>query len=67
MLPCLLVQSADPAPTDVVCTIAAEHLMHVIDQVGCAMPIEFIASQFEQLKKIANRKCISPQVSLLIF
>jgi hypothetical protein len=67
MLSRLLVQSADPAPTDIVRTIAAEHPMHVVDQVGCAMPIEFIASQFEQRKKIANGKCISPQVSLLIF
>ena len=30
--------------------------MHLIDQVRCAAPIEFIASPIEQLKKIANRK-----------
>ena len=41
--------------------------MHLNDQVGCTTAIEFIASPFEQLKKIANRKCISPKVSLLIF
>ena len=41
--------------------------MHLINQIGCAAPIEFIASSFEQLKKIANRKGVSPKVSLLIF
>ena len=40
--------------------------MHLIDQVPCAAPIEFIAGAFEQLKKIANCKCIGPEVSLLI-
>jgi hypothetical protein len=50
-----------------VTAVPAEHLMHLIDQVCCATPIEFIASPVEQLKKIANRKCISPKVSLLIF
>jgi hypothetical protein len=38
--------------------------MQLIDQVGCPTPTEFIASPFEQLKKIANRKCVSPKVSL---
>ena len=41
--------------------------MHLIDQVGCTTAIEFIASAFKQLKKIANRKCIGPEVALLIF
>jgi hypothetical protein len=61
------IQAADPALTNIVTAITPEHLIHLVDQVSCATAIEFIASPFEQLKKIANRKGVGPKVSLLIF
>jgi hypothetical protein len=61
------VKATDPALTNIIGAITREDLMHLIDQVGCTTAIESIASPFEQLKKIANRKGVSPKVSLLIF
>jgi hypothetical protein len=55
-----IVQAADPALTNIIAAITPEHLMHLIDQIGCTTAIEFIACPFEQLKKIANRKGVSP-------
>jgi hypothetical protein len=59
--------TANPASTDIIGAIPAEHLMHLNDQVGCTTAIEFVAGAFEQLEKIANRKCVGPKVPLLSF
>src|SRR3989440_12158578 len=62
--PGLVVKSTDPAAAHIIIAISPEHLMHLIDQFHCVAPMYLIACSREQLEKVANGKCIGPEVSL---
>src|SRR5207244_13350210 len=62
--PSLVIKSTDPAAAHIIIAISPEHLMHLIDQFYCVAPMCLIAGSREQLEKIANGKCIGPEVSL---
>src|SRR5215467_11921506 len=60
------IKSADPPATDIVIAISPEHLMHLVDQLCCVLPVVFIVCSPEQLEKVADCKCIGPKISLMI-
>jgi hypothetical protein len=63
----LLVESTNPATADIVIAIPPKHPVYLVDQLRCATPILLIARPLEQLKEVANRECVCPKVSPLLF
>jgi hypothetical protein len=58
----LVIESADPAFTNILTAIAPQHPMSLIDQLCCAESILLVVSPLEQLKEVADREGVSPKV-----
>jgi hypothetical protein len=58
----LIIEAADPASAILITPKTAEHTVNLNDQFCCVAAISLVACSLEELKEIADRKCIRPKI-----